>query len=451
MLGLIGLVAASLMSAEALAATAEVTRSGSTYNVTVDGAQAYSGTDYTQALLTAAGTGQRIMNVRAGGTITGTIRLRYDTTFNYFPTSERITMSVAGPGIYAYKSGGLVFNNLRIGGGPTYGIRLSSCGTPTINNLDMDFGGAATAIGLRVDNEGVAPASSVGLIIRNARVANLAAGGDRQGIETYGIDNYDIDGVSAYNIGGCGLLINGGANGKIGSVYANACGNGTTYAGLRFANGSNGATVGSVESVNCARGVFILNSQNITVNWADITNCPTDSIWIQNGINNRIVDGLVRGGKSPAITSSPGSIIDVDYYSGVGSRRFEAANFAGYYLRHFAYRGRLDANVNPLADSQFYERPALNGVTGLVSLESANFPGRYLRARSNGEIWLDPSENSSAFRNESTWRKRTGLSNTHGRSFESYAVPGQYLRHRNNLLYREAPGSLPADATFWNR
>lgn len=292
--------------------TAEVTKSGNKYLVKVDGTQTYLGSDYADALQNAAGVGERIMNVRVGGTIRKTVRIRWATTFNYYPASERIIMNVNGPGIYSYKSGGVVLNGLRLGGSPSYGIRLSSCAGAVINDLDMDFGGAAVGVGLRVDNEGVAPSHVNGLTISNVRVANIKAGGDRQGIETFGIDNYDIDGVDAYNIGGCGLLINEGNNGHIGSVFADLCGNGTTYAGLRFANGCQGASVDYLEAVNCGRGLFILNSENIRVTEVSIANCVQDTIFIQFGQNNDVLGGTVWG-LQPIVYQSPNSSINVTW------------------------------------------------------------------------------------------------------------------------------------------
>lgn len=296
-----------LENRQLMAATAEVTQSGSNYIVRVDGAQTYSGTNYSAALQNAAGTGERIMNVRVAGTITTTVRLRYNTTFNYF-SSTRITASNTGPALYAYKSGGVVINGVRMGGQPGYGIRLSSCASPSITNVDMDFGGRNVAVGVRVDNEGSTRVS--GLYIRNVRVANTQAGADNQGVETYGIDNYDIDGVTGVNLGGCGLLINDGRNGRIGTVTGDRCGNGTGYAAMRFANNCSGATVQRVNATNCGRGLFILNSTGITVNSVSISGSVQDSIWIQNGSNNKVLSGTVRG-KNPVITNSPGSSINV--------------------------------------------------------------------------------------------------------------------------------------------
>jgi hypothetical protein len=135
------------------------------------------------------------------------------------------------------------------------------------------------------------------------------------------------------------------------------------------------------------------------------------------------------------------------------TRRYESYNFATYFMRHSNFRGRIDPNVNPIQDSQFVERAGLNGVSGTVSLESVNRPGYFLRHRSNGEVWLDQNDNTTAFRNSATWFKRAGLANSGASSFEAQSNPGTYLRHRNFLLYREAVSGSGgnADATFWIR
>ncbi|EFH28215.1 alpha-L-arabinofuranosidase [Streptomyces sviceus ATCC 29083] len=47
-------------------------------------------------------------------------------------------------------------------------------------------------------------------------------------------------------------------------------------------------------------------------------------------------------------------------------------------------------------DTTFCPRPG--STAGSVSLESYNYPGRYLRHRDNLQLWLDPSENTAAYR-----------------------------------------------------
>jgi hypothetical protein len=137
--------------------------------------------------------------------------------------------------------------------------------------------------------------------------------------------------------------------------------------------------------------------------------------------------------------------------SSAPTQRWETSNFAGSFIRHMNGRGRIDANVSPLADSQFVMVPGLAN-SGAVSFRSVNFPTAYLRHR-NGEIWLDVDNGSALFKADATFYKRPGLANSAYVSFESYNFPGRYIRHRNSLLYSESgSGALfNSDATFIQR
>ncbi len=71
----------------------------------------------------------------------------------------------------------------------------------------------------------------------------------------------------------------------------------------------------------------------------------------------------------------------------------------GRYLRHYAFRIRLDTDDGSAIfqkDATFC--PRSGSTAGSVSLESYNYPGRYLRHRDNLQLWLDPSENTAAHR-----------------------------------------------------
>jgi hypothetical protein len=85
-----------------------------------------------------------------------------------------------------------------------------------------------------------------------------------------------------------------------------------------------------------------------------------------------------------------------------------------------------------------------------VSFESVNFPGRYLRVRSNGEVWLDQNDSTAAFKNEATFRRVAGLADPQGTSYQTWTDPANYLRHANYLLYAQAGTEVTfqADATF---
>ncbi|MFJ4833774.1 sigma-70 family RNA polymerase sigma factor [Streptomyces sp. NPDC088747] len=81
------------------------------------------------------------------------------------------------------------------------------------------------------------------------------------------------------------------------------------------------------------------------------------------------------------------------------SQCYSLRDATGRYMRHYAFRMRLDANDGSAIfqkDATFCSRPG--SADGSVSLEAYNYPGRYLRYRDNLELWLDPEQNTAAFR-----------------------------------------------------
>ncbi len=126
--------------------------------------------------------------------------------------------------------------------------------------------------------------------------------------------------------------------------------------------------------------------------------------------------------------------------------RLRSHNQTTSYIRHWEYRAKLEANVANLADSQFRIVPGLTG-SGTVSLESANFPGYYLRHK-NFELWVERSDGSALFRNDATFYQRAGLAGS-GISLESVNFAGRCMRHSGGLLYVQAvTSSAYGDATF---
>lgn len=134
---------------------------------------------------------------------------------------------------------------------------------------------------------------------------------------------------------------------------------------------------------------------------------------------------------------------------GVTPQRFSSYNFPDRFVRHYDYRARIEAGVTKLADSQFRVVPGLTG-SGTVSLESANFPGYYLRHR-NFEVWLEKNDGGTQFASDATFRQRAGLADPAGVSYESLNYPGRYVRHWEYLLNVQAVSTATdrADATFY--
>ncbi|SDE25902.1 family 43 glycosylhydrolase [Glycomyces harbinensis] len=128
--------------------------------------------------------------------------------------------------------------------------------------------------------------------------------------------------------------------------------------------------------------------------------------------------------------------------------RFAAYGASGVYLNHWEFRLRANATAAMLADSQFRIVTGLAG-SGTVSLESANYPGYYLRHK-NYEIWVERSDGTALFRSDASFHRRSGLADSGAVSFEASNAAGRYLRHVDGLAYVQtaATDAERAAATF---
>ncbi|MGP4097324.1 family 43 glycosylhydrolase [Nonomuraea sp. KM90] len=120
---------------------------------------------------------------------------------------------------------------------------------------------------------------------------------------------------------------------------------------------------------------------------------------------------------------------------GVTPVRLMSYDTPGAAVRHWDYRARLEADVTPLADSQFRLVAGLSGA-GTVSLESANFPGYFLRHR-NFEAWVQQRDGSGLFDADASFVRRSGLAGAGTVSLESANFPGYFVRHRAGQVWVE--------------
>lgn len=129
--------------------------------------------------------------------------------------------------------------------------------------------------------------------------------------------------------------------------------------------------------------------------------------------------------------------------------RLQSYNFPDRFIRHSGYRAKIDSNVSPVEDSEFRIVSGLADSSG-VSFESENYPGRFLRVRSNGEIWLDSNDDTVTFAGDATFRRVPGLADAQKSSYQMWTDAERYLRHRSYNLYAESGSSslFKADATF---
>jgi GH43 family beta-xylosidase len=133
---------------------------------------------------------------------------------------------------------------------------------------------------------------------------------------------------------------------------------------------------------------------------------------------------------------------------GASPVRLKSYNYPDRFVRHWEYRARIEADVAPLADSQFRVVPGLAG-SGTVSLESTNFPGFYLRHR-DFQLYVERADGSALFGSDASFHRRAGLASPTAVSLESANFPGRYVRHRGSTLSVEAVTDATgrADATF---
>lgn len=132
----------------------------------------------------------------------------------------------------------------------------------------------------------------------------------------------------------------------------------------------------------------------------------------------------------------------------------QSYNYPGYYVRHQSFYGELSpidagSSSGAKSDGTFRAVPGLAG-GGTISFESANFPGYYLRQVSF-RMQLQSYDGTAQFKNDASFRPRAGLSDAASMSFESPTYPGRYLRHRDFHMYLEASNGssvFAQDATF---
>ena len=125
----------------------------------------------------------------------------------------------------------------------------------------------------------------------------------------------------------------------------------------------------------------------------------------------------------------------------VRSLRVTTPGFTDRYLRHADSLARTDVLTAASADGARQDA-SFRTVPGLAdprcySFESVNFPGRYLR-HAAFRVRLD-GDTGGTFTADATWCSRTGLA-AGGMSFESLNLPGHYLRHYADNVYLARSG-----------
>jgi len=139
--------------------------------------------------------------------------------------------------------------------------------------------------------------------------------------------------------------------------------------------------------------------------------------------------------------------------------RFESVNYSGQYMRHRNYNLYKEPGSGDLyeEDSSFKVISAINGISGVVSLESLNFPGYEIRHyHYYGKISQCSSADSTC-KDDGSWTVKQALAPGGNVSFASYNYKGFYLRHQggkvrisnqeDSILYKEDASWIPHEVS----
>jgi non-reducing end alpha-L-arabinofuranosidase len=159
---------------------------------------------------------------------------------------------------------------------------------------------------------------------------------------------------------------------------------------------------------------------------------PSDSV--DNSVQSNVVS-VGYGAPSPVAggTLSPGSTI---------SLRATTACCTTRYIRHQSFNGvtsviSSSSSAADKNDGSFIARRGLAS-DSCVSFEARNFPGFFLRHQ-NFQLFLQPMDGSSLFRQDATFCPQAGRNGT-GTSFASFNFPTRFIRHFNNTLFIASNG-----------
>ena len=279
-----------------LAATAEVTLSGSTWTGKVDGVTKYTGTSMSAAVYACSSVmGSGTIQVKNSGS-TGEMRIFGNQILDGWGCT--FTGSGSGGIVKAQNASSTGAKNMKMAGTPWFGAYFKTCNGQTFSGIS---GGAG--ILMRIDNCAGGAGSNF-----NGGSPNATASGSH-GVETYGINSATLSTLTATDrTGGCGLLVNAGTTARVTTVNATRCNNGGGYAGLRYANTAVDAYASGTTTANSGgRGFFSLTgSNNSAVAKLNASGNTGIGIWIQDCVNVRVVSGTLsnNGGGCYSVSGS---------------------------------------------------------------------------------------------------------------------------------------------------
>ncbi len=367
LLGLLAFLLAGTNAAHAY--TNEVYLTSGTYRWKINNAEIGSTPDLATAISNCiwGASGVREVHVLVGGNLASTISMQ--SGLRLYCHNVNFTRSHGGTGFHHEGAGDIQVYDMNLTSGGGWGIHTSRASNLTFARINITSGG----IGIRVDSHPSRPYEAgrwvYNLNVSDCRFENLSS----HGLETYGIDGFTINNIVARNNGECGVLINKGYNGTIGTVDAYRCSYGGGYAGLRFANDCYNITANQLIANECGRGFFTVSTiKNCRLNNAYIRNCTSHAILLQNSDNVVVGAGTFNGDGLNHYTSVNCQINAVP----IGQRK----------IINFASNRALDVNGNadgsPLIVYDYYANA--NQKWDIVDVGSGRFTIRTLQSGGRG-------------------------------------------------------------------
>lgn len=135
------------------------------------------------------------------------------------------------------------------------------------------------------------------------------------------------------------------------------------------------------------------------------------------------------------VIAAPSGDMGVDPIPNFGTLEislFRSLSYKTGYLRHSDIYGRIDVNVSPIADAEFWVLPGLADPKA-VSIRAINLPGYFLRHENNA-IVFSPYDGTEEFAQSATWWMRDGLADSDWISFEAYNQSGFYISSRFGVM-----------------
>ncbi|MFB6162590.1 MAG: right-handed parallel beta-helix repeat-containing protein [Halococcoides sp.] len=294
--GLVGLAGTAMA-----APGATVTGSNGNYETTSGGSTVYSGGDLAaairsgiEALPDGRSSRSRVL-VEASGEISSQIWIPSYTSLDL---QETVWASGIIP-FYADQVESISIENLTLEGSPSMGMRIRRSADIELGTITMNID---SGIGIRIDdahNDGGSEWT------QDVRIDTVdITGAASHAVETYGVDGFTANRVTATDVGGCGLLLNTTKNAEVGLVDATRANEGGGYAGFRCANDAGPSIhVERVESRSCGRGIFTVSgSQGITI----------DEVYLEGNSGNLIQDSRDVTIRSGEITETGSSGVRID-------------------------------------------------------------------------------------------------------------------------------------------